>query len=486
MAQIAEYYVTLKPTHDKGRNADGMHHIAFVDDPAIEEIGIYLNKHDARIVADETIQAAIIEHLKNCGQELPKHWKEVSDDEFRESVGIELTTDPLARTSFNDYPNPKGGGQWLVRYRYEGPKDDRNREFCSQILSIGRIYTEEEIKNGLSNPEFGNYSIFDYKGSYGCRHVWRRQIYYEDYEDDEVRKVGNVLYVSRKLDDSDARTLNKFLSKDEKMQVVAPLLIPEKRVFRNDELGQYNMIFTAETIAELRSIAEQKGVLMSTNLFKDTHQGGVAPSYILDEWVVSSSDDKAYTEYGFSPQRVPLGTWMVHSQITDRDFWEKEIKLNKKHAYSIEALINLSIIKMQKMAETTEKVVLPDGEHLINGTIYVVQGGEVVSTKAVTEQQEDVIEEVAEEAIETMSATPKKEETTPVTAMETVAPTPAAPAAEEDRLSKLESQMGEMVTEIASLRAQLEMPAPTDVDVKMEKARPIWQTLAALRNSSRV
>ena len=482
MAQIAEYYVTLKPTHDKGRNADGMHHIAFVDDPAIEEIGIYLNKHDSRIVADETIQAAIIEHLKSCGQELPKHWKEVSDEEFRESVGIELTTDPLARTSFNDYPNPKGGGQWLVRYRYEGPKDDRNREFCSQILSIGRIYTEEEIKNGLSNPEFGNYSIFDYKGSYGCRHVWRRQIYYEDYEDDEVRKVGNVLYVSRKLDDSDARTLNKFLSKDEKMQVVAPLLIPEKRVFRNDELGQYNMIFTAETIAELRNIAEQKGVLMSSNLFKDTHQGGVAPSYILDEWIVSSSDDKAYTEYGFSPQRLSLGTWMVHSQITDRDFWEKEIKLNKKHAYSIEALINLSIIKMQKMAETTEKVAVPDGEHLINGTVYVFENGQPVSVKEVTPEQEEVIEEVAEEAVETMSETPKKEETTPVTAMETVAPTPAAtPATEEDRLSKLESQMGEMVTEIASLRAQLEMPAPTEVDVKMEKT-PLWKTLAILRS----
>lgn len=490
MEQIAEYYVTLKPTHDKGRNADGMHHIAYVEDPAIEEIGIYLNAHDSRIVADEEIQKNILEYLRGCGQEVPAHWREVTDEEYLAAREVELTTDPTSRESYNDLSDPKGGGQWLVRYKYTGPRDDRNRTFCAEVLSLGRIYTEEEIQNGLSNPEFGNYSIFDYKGSYGCRHVWKRQIYYEDYEDDEVRKVGFVPRVVSRLDDTDATTLNAYLSKDEKMQVVAPLLIPEKKVFRNDELGRYYMIFSKETITELREIAHNKGILMSKNLFKDTHDGGIAPSYILDEWLIESENDKAYTDYGFNPQRCPIGTWMVMSQITDKEYWKKEIKLNKKHAYSIEALINLSIIKMQKMAETTEKVVLPDGEHLINGTIYVVQGGEVVSTKEVTEQQEEVIEEVAEKAVETMSAetevkpeeqlSVQTEEPKPVTEMETAAPAPEA-AAEDDRMSKLESQMGEMVTEIATLRAMIETPAPVE-DVEVQMSGSLWRSIAALRN----
>jgi len=487
--QIAEYYVTLKPTHDKGRNADGMHHIAFVEDPAIEEIGIYLNAHDSRIVADEDIQKKILEYLKSCGQEVPSHWREVTDEEYLAAREVELTTDPTSRESYNDLSDPKGGGQWLVRYKYFGPRDDRNRTFCSEVLSIARIYTEEEIKNGLSDPEFGNYSIFDYKGSYGCRHVWKRQIYYEDYEDDEVRKVGFVPRVVSRLDDTDATTLNAYLSKDEKMQVVAPLLIPEKKVFRNDELGRYYMIFSKETITELREIAHQKGILMSKNLFKDTHDGGIAPSYILDEWQIEDANDKAYTEYGFNIQRCPVGTWMVMSQITDKEYWKKEIKLNKKHAYSIEALINLSIIKRQKMAET-QKVVLPDGEHLINGTIYVVQGGEVVSTKEVTEQQEEVIEDVAEKAVESMTvhteAKPEEqmsvhtEEPKPVTEMEAVVPTPEAPA-EDERVSKLESQMGEMVTEIATLRAMLETPAPVE-DVEVQMSGSLWRSIAALRS----
>jgi hypothetical protein len=503
--QIAEYYVTLKPTHDKGRNADGMHHIAFVEDPAIEEIGIYLNAHDSRIVADEDTQKKILDYLQSCGQEVPSHWREVTDEEYLAAREVELTTDPTSRESYNDLPDPKGGGQWLVRYKYFTPNGspviETTREFCREVIALGRIYTEEEIQNGLSNPEFGNYSIFDYKGSYGCRHVWKRQIYYEDYEDDEVRKVGFVPRVVSRLDDTDATTLNAYLSKDEKMQVVAPLLIPEKKVFRNDELGRYYMIFSKETITELREIAHNKGVLMSKNLFKDTHDGGVAPSYILDEWQTESENDKAYTEYGFNIQRCPVGTWIVMSQITDKEYWKKEIKGNKKYAYSIEALINLTIIKMQKMAET-QKVVLPDGEHLINGTIYVVQGGEVVSTKEVTEQQEEVIEEVAEKAVETMTvhtgvkpeeqmsvhteAKPEEQmsvhydEPKPVTEMEAVVPTPEAPA-EDERVSKLESQMGEMVTEVATLRAMLETPAPVE-DVEVQMSGSLWRSIAALRN----
>jgi hypothetical protein len=503
--QIAEYYVTLKPTHDKGRNADGMHHIAFVEDPAIEEIGIYLNAHDSRIVADEDTQKKILDYLQSCGQEVPSHWREVTDEEYLAAREVELTTDPTSRESYNDLPDPKGGGQWLVRYKYFTPNGspviETTREFCREVIALGRIYTEEEIQNGLSNPEFGNYSIFDYKGSYGCRHVWKRQIYYEDYEDDEVRKVGFVPRVVSRLDDTDATTLNAYLSKDEKMQVVAPLLIPEKKVFRNDELGRYYMIFSKETITELREIAHNKGVLMSKNLFKDTHDGGIAPSYILDEWQTESEDDKAYTEYGFNIQRCPVGTWMVMSQITDKEYWKKEIKGNKKYAYSIEALINLTIIKMQKMAET-QKVVLPDGEHLINGTIYVVQGGEVVSTKEVTEQQEEVIEEVAEKAVETMTVhtgvkpeeqmsvhtevKPEEQmsvhydEPKPVTEMEAAVPTPEAPA-EDERVSKLESQMGEMVTEVATLRAMLETPAPVE-DVEVQMSGSLWRSIAALRN----
>jgi 8-oxo-dGTP pyrophosphatase MutT (NUDIX family) len=613
--EIATYYVTLQPTHDKGRNADGMHHIAFVDDPAIEEVGIYLQKHDPRIVADEQIKSKILEYLRGCGQEVPSHWREVTDEEYLAAKEVQLTTDPTSRESFNDFSNPKGGGQWLVRYKYFTPDGspviDTTRDFCRDIISLNRIYTEEEIKNGLSNPEFGNYSIFDYKGSYGCRHVWKRQIYYEDYEDDEVRKVGFVPIVVSQLDDKSATTLNAFLSKDEKMQVCAPLLIPDKDVYRNDEIGKYNMRFSAQTISDLRTLAASKGVLERKDLFKDTHEGGIAPSYVLKEWITENENDPAYTEYGFDVRRVPIGSWMVLSQITDKEFWNKEIKGNKKYAYSIEALINLTIIKMSAIQEfgdvvvfnkkgeflilqrhenddyepnkicfaggkiekgedikvgalrelreetginetdarfiqtiensngskshyfavTTNqtftpsdehkamswvknldsipkemfiegdkerlvniiklvkmengKIAIPDGEHLINGTIYVFKDGQAVSTQEITEQQEEVIEEVvetaAEKPVEELSTEVNPEVEQMAAVVEEVT-TEVAP--EDDRMSKLESQLSEMVTEVATLRALIEKPAVDEtVDVQMAKV-PLWKTLASLRSKN--
>lgn len=496
--RLATYYVTLKPVREGANPADGLRNIAYVSDPAVEEVGIYLNEHDPRIVADEQTQKAILEYLKGVGCKKPENWKEVSEDEYLSGVSLELSNDPASVESFNDVTKKDGSGQWLVRYVYTGPRDEKNRDFCAEVLDLDFIYTEEQIKNGLSNPEFGNYSIWDYKGSYGCRHTWKRQIYFEDFEDGEVRKVGNVPTVTAGLDDREATTLNAYLSRDEKMQVCAPLLIPEKDIFRNDEIGRYNMRFSKDTIYELRDVAMSRDLFSKSDLFKDTHEGGAAPSYVLEQWITETPEDKAYTEYGFDIKRNPIGTWFVLSQVTDKDFWEKEIKGNKKHAYSIEALMNLTIVEMSKHNNLTNikmennQIVLPDGEHLINGTIYVVENGVVVATKEVTPEQEQVIEEVATEQ---MSETPATEE--PETMAETVetpteemAETPEAtteaPATEEpsdDRLAQLEKAQEELLSEVAKLKAEMEKPEETQVEVAMSDNRPMWKRISDGINS---
>ena len=188
-----------------------------------------------------------------------------------------------------------------------------------------------------------------------------------------------------------------------------------------------------------------------------------------------SADDKAYTEYGFDINRLPIGTWFIHSQVTDKNYWEKEIKGNKKYAYSIEALMNLSIIKMSKMEK--EQIVLPDGEHLINGTIYIVEGGVVVSTKEVTPEQEEVIEEVATEGLsETTEEKPVVEEVL----AEVTEPTPTTEDApvEDDRLAKLEKTQEDLMLEIAKLKGEMEAPKVEDLPIEMSDNRPVWKRLS--------
>jgi hypothetical protein len=81
-------------------------------------------------------------------------------------------------------PNEKSGedsiGSLRVRYKYIGPKDDKNRQFCSDMLSYKRVFRIEDIStmsNDCTNKEFGCYDIFTWRGSYNCRHKFVQVLY---------------------------------------------------------------------------------------------------------------------------------------------------------------------------------------------------------------------------------------------------------------------------------------------------------------------
>ena len=92
-----------------------------------------------------------------------------------------ITASEVYKMQEQKFSNPNADSQLdtdeiRVRYKYIGPRDDRNRVFCAQMLAADRVYTIEDIEQ-LSNPEFGNYNIFLYRGSFNCRHAWVRLVY---------------------------------------------------------------------------------------------------------------------------------------------------------------------------------------------------------------------------------------------------------------------------------------------------------------------
>lgn len=70
------------------------------------------------------------------------------------------------------------------KWKYSGPKDSKNREFCAQLLSMNKLYTRAEI-DSLSNDMDGfNTDVWKYKGGWyhdpdrdvnvpQCRHYWQ-------------------------------------------------------------------------------------------------------------------------------------------------------------------------------------------------------------------------------------------------------------------------------------------------------------------------
>lgn len=455
MNDLPIYYAEMDDLQDDL----GVHRVAYIENPANKTKGVLMDD-DVRIVASDEVANHILEILKNSGEVINPRWKEVSEDDLclKFNVLLDEVTDS---ESFNDMTKGDGSGRWLVRYKYTGPLDASNRSFCREVLLMNKVFTEEEIKNSLSNPEFGNYSIWDYKGSYGCRHKWKRTIYFEDYEDNEVRQVGFVPLVVSGLDDGYATKFNYNLANQELMQVVAPLIIPEQDIFRSDEQGKYNMRFSAETIQKIYDKI-QRDNLFQNPIFKDTHNGGTVDASVLDYWIAKDENDKAFTEYGF---KLPLGTMYIHSQVNDKNYWENEIKKNGKYGYSLEAFFSLKKQKQINMNEE-QQLQLPDGKHVIGGKEYTIQDGKVTEVVDAVETAEET--PAVEEA-------PAVEETPAVEEVETAEEVPAPTA---DAIPQWAQDLINSVAELIAKSKEEQSTEESPVPVAMEDARPKWKLIS--------
>jgi len=77
-------------------------------------------------------------------------------------------------SSPND-PSFLDNDKYRIRFKYVGPRDDKNRQFCAEMLSKNRVYRQEDIDqltDNVANEQFGFYNIFLWRGSFNCRHTW--------------------------------------------------------------------------------------------------------------------------------------------------------------------------------------------------------------------------------------------------------------------------------------------------------------------------
>lgn len=89
----------------------------------------------------------------------------------------------LAITSEPDYVSSHDRGFFRVRYLYDHPAPiETSRAFCVDMYENHRerLFRKEDIDQMSfrgENSEFGIYSIWRFKGSYGCRGKWKRCVF---------------------------------------------------------------------------------------------------------------------------------------------------------------------------------------------------------------------------------------------------------------------------------------------------------------------
>jgi hypothetical protein len=193
---------------------------------------------------------------------------------------------------------------------------------------------------------------------------------------------------------------------DLKYRIVAPALIPMEIYRKDDEDGkEYYVKFTMEEIEKIHSKFMRD--MSNKDLFNLEHDTDkTVPAYVLEAWIVDTpKEDKAYSSFNIE---VPEGTLMVTAQITDKEYYN-QLVAEGQVGFSIEGYLGMKL-KEQQQLKLNNMNKLPDGEHLIDGKIYVVVDGEITEIReeemAETELADTVVEEEEVVEEETMAVDP--------------------------------------------------------------------------------
>jgi hypothetical protein len=292
----------------------------------------------------------------------------------------------------------------------------------------------------------------------------------EEYSEGNVLGIEQVAFTSRPailVKGMAFSSTQSFEFKDEpKMRIVAPAMIPMD-IYRNDDGEEYYVQFSEAEIENIFSDFMQN--LNNKDLFNLEHDSGkTVPAYILEAWLVENPQaDKAFTSYGIE---VPKGTLMLTAQVTDKDYYNQLVSRGQV-GFSIEGFLGLKLSELK----TKYSMKLPDGEHLIEGKVYIVKDGEVIEVKdAPTEEaemsteEEAVVEEeveMAEEAVEEEVVSEEEE-----VVEEEVAMAVDATADAEAVLAIVTPLLDERINEVLQLIAELKNMIPS---VESEQAEEV-------------
>ena len=235
-----------------------------------------------------------------------------------------------------------------------------------------------------------------------------------------------------------------------KYRIVAPALIPMEIYRKDDEDGkEYYVKFTKEEIEKIHSkFMKDMSNKDLFNLEHDTTE--TVPAYVLEAWIVDNpTKDKAYSSFGIE---VPTGTLMVTAQVTDVEYYNHLVD-NDQVGFSIEGYLGMKLKEVTQLKTDINMNKLPDGEHTIEGKIYVVVDGEITEIR-----DAEVVEASEEVALE--DTVVEEEEVVE----ETMAVDPVLDAEAILAIVKpaLDTEVNNLVAMIADLKAQLEEALSVD------------------------
>jgi hypothetical protein len=125
----------------------------------------------------------------------------------------------------------------------------------------------------------------------------------------------------------------QMIFNDEKMIVKGPAMIPNRLMYRNDNLGERYVYYSKETIYEFVEMLMNK----KENKFNLSHTFNYTDLNIIESYFA-----KEPNEFG-----VPEGSWIVSAKVKDNDTWNK-IKAGEVKGFSIQGLFGNELVEFSE------------------------------------------------------------------------------------------------------------------------------------------
>lgn len=282
------------------------------------------------------------------------------------------------------------------------------------------------------------------------------------------------------------KKMEMFMNND-KMQVMGPVLIPDQKIYRNNDGYEYYIVFSQNAIEQLsRKFLTE----LRNNQWSIQHEEETSSVSIVESWIKTGSEDKS-NMFGFN---MPVGTWMVTAQINDIDLWQK-IKRGDMTGFSIEAWLNLDEItnNFNKQSNMNKEEKMAKFVETLKQFISEFLESDEPATNEVEPKEEEVVEEETsepenkeEENVEVEIPEPAEDNELVVEeAPESIEPEPEQ---EQENLSsviaELEAKLKELEDENSSLQDKVEnlskQPSaePVNVNAKKTDSREFLKQIA--------
>ena len=227
----------------------------------------------------------------------------------------------------------------------------------------------------------------------------------------------------------------------DKMELIGPVLIPDKLIYRRLEGREFYISFDAETIEQLANDYLANGFQYNFTLDHKTETQDVV---VVQSWV--TLEDGEY----------PKGTWMIKAKVNNEDLWQS-IKSGEFKGFSIESVVELdkSINEFDFSSQMSTEELFEKIKELFKEAFNPQTPEEVIDEKAA-----EVVEEVKEEVVAEVEM--KEEE-----------------PKEDERIKELEDQLASKDAEIAALNdkiAELEAGLKTKDEEAVELAKQVAES----------